>query len=193
MTRNVRLIIIFAVIIIGGGFAFYLGIKYQGENTNQNTNTEATTYVDSTDVVYTNDQYNYRVTFPEGWAKQDDQGEYVSWLGPVAQEQEVVSELLQGMKIEIWTTDMVGVTLQDAVDAELEVYSEDEILNRSNITVDGKDAIKVKTNLLGYTIATYILDNDVLYKFIGYVGDEQENAKYVAQYSSLLSNFEFIE
>jgi len=189
----VRLIIIFAVIIIGGGFAFYLGIKYQGENTNQNTNTEATTYVDSTDVVYTNDQYNYRVTFPEGWAKQDDQGEYVSWLGPVAQEQEVVSELLQGMKIEIWTTDMVGVTLQDAVDAELEVYSEDEILNRSNITVDGKDAIKVKTNLLGYTIATYILDNDVLYKFIGYVGDEQENAKYVAQYSSLLSNFEFIE
>ncbi|MDP2685519.1 MAG: hypothetical protein Q8P20_10915 [bacterium] len=191
MTRNVRLVIIIAVIVIAGGFAFYAGIKYQGETVNENTNTDL---VESdAGVVYLNDDYNYQVTFPEGWAKQDDQGEYVSWLGPVAREQEEVTELLQGMKLEIWTTDMVGVTLQDAVDAELDVYSEDEILNRSNITVDDIDAIKVKTNLLGYTIATYILKDDILYKFIGYVGDETENAKYVAQYSSLLSEFKFSE
>ena len=193
MSRSTRLIIIIAVIVIGGGFAFYVGIRYQGETVNENSNTEATTAVDSTNVVYSNDQYDYQVTFPEGWTKQDDQGEYVSWMGPVAQGQEVVTELLQGMKIEIWTTDMIGVSLQDAVDAELDIYSSEDILERTDMTVDGQSAVKVKTFILGYTISTYILYNDTLYKFIGYVGDYSENAKYVAQYSSLLADFKFIQ
>lgn len=193
MNRNTRLIIIIAVIIIAGGFMMYAGVKYQGNQNSNNENSELNNSTDSASIVYTNDQYNYQVAFPEGWAKQDDQGDYVSWMGPVALEQEEDSELIQGMKIEIWTTDMLGVSLADAVDAELDIYSADEILERKDISVDGQEAVKVKTNMMGYTIATYIIVDDILYKFIGYVGDEQENAKYVAQYSSILNTFEFTQ
>jgi len=182
--------ILITVIIIIGGYLFYANSNNQGSN--DNTNGASTNTTVSAGTTYAIEEYNYQITFPDDWELVDNQGDYVSWMGPVAQEQEEITELLQGMKMEIWTTDMVGVSLADAVAAELEIYTDEEILDQTEMTVDGEEAIKVKTNVLGYTIATYILKDDILYKVIGYVGDYEENAKYVAQYSSILNTFEFI-
>lgn len=185
-----KISILLTVVVFIGGYMIYANSNNQNDNNDDSGKVSVNSAV-SSGTTFTIDEYNYTVIFPEGWEIVDNLGDYVSWMGPVAQEQEEVTELLQGMKIEIWTTDMIGVTLEEAVEAELAIYSPDEILDRTDMTVDGQDAVKVKTFVMGYTIATYILKDDVLYKFIGYVGDDTENAKYVAQYSSILNTFEF--
>ncbi len=192
MKGNLKTIIILAVVVIIGGYIFYTTINSQSNNSNSNeANVINTSNDDQYDNLYASVLYNYQVEFPVGWEMQDSLDDYVSWIGPVAQEQIDDSEVKQAMKIEIWVTDMTGVSLQDAVDADMAIYSPDEILDRTDMTVDGQDAIQVKINVLGYTINTYILKDEVLYKFVGYVGDYSENTNYVVEYSSILNTLEF--
>jgi len=190
---SIKTVILIAMIIIGGGIMFYFGIQYQGSVNSNNENSAGNSNQASNDVVYTNDTYNYQITLPAGWSTEEGSPDYVSFMDPDAQAQEIVSELMQGMKMEIWATEVSGVTLEDAVNAEMENYADDEIIETSDVSVDGQEAVKVKMYVLGYSITSYVIENDVFYKIVGYVGNEQEDSKYVALYSKILSDFKFLD
>ena len=188
-----KTIILIAVILIGGGVMFYLGIQYQtAENSNDDNGTAINT-LEENSVEYTNEQANFKLKLPEGWSVEEDGADYTSFMDPISQQQEIVTELLQGMKMEVWISPISGVTLEEAVNAELDNYADDEVIERKNVSIDGQDAVKVKMYVLGYSITTYIIYNDNFYKVVGYVGNEQEDSKYVALYSKILSDFEFLD
>lgn len=171
---------------------FYLGLQYQSSENSNNANSAAVNALEENFVEYTNEQANFKIKLPEGWSVGEDGADYVSFMDPVAQQQEIVTELLQGMKMEVWISSVTGVTLEEAVSAELDNYADDEIIEKKDIFIDGQKAAKVKMYVLGYSITTYFIYNDNFYKIVGYVGNEREDAKYVALYSKILSDFEFL-
>jgi hypothetical protein len=190
---SAKTIILIAVVIIGGGIMFYLGIQYQDTENSNSDNSAAVNALEENPVEYTNEEANFKLKLPKGWSVEEDSADYVSFMDPVSQQQEIVTELLQGMKMEVWISSISGVTLEQAVSAELDNYADDEIIEKKDISVDGQEAVKVKMYVLGYSITSYIIYNDNFYKVVGYVGNEQEDSKYVALYSKILSDFEFLD
>jgi len=190
---SAKTIILIAVVIIGGGIMFYLGIQYQDTENSNSDNSAAVNALEENPVEYTNEEANFKLKLPKGWSVEEDSADYVSFMDPISQQQEIVTELLQGMKMEVWISSISGVTLEEAVSAELDNYADDEIIEKKDISIDGQEAVKVKKYVLGYSITSYIIYNNNFYKVVGYVGNEQEDSKYVALYSKILSDFEFLD
>jgi len=191
-----KTIILIAVIVIGGGFMFYMGMNYQTNDNTNNSNTAVSPSDDDADTnsmnLYVNPDYGYRLELPEDWTIEEDSAEYVAFFDPVAQQQEIVSELMMGMKMEVYITELDGMTFEEQIENNLAAYSSEELLERKDVVVDGKDAVKIKTYTLGYTVMTYVDNDDVVIGIAGNVGNEQEDSKYVALYSQILSSFEFL-
>jgi len=117
-----------------------------------------------------------------------------AFFDPLAAQQELVSELLQGMKMEIYSyTVEEGVTLQEIVDQNLSGMLIEEVPEQKEIVVDGEPAIKIKMDVLGYSVTTYVLKGDYYYTIAGYIGDQSDKEKYEAKYSSIVSTFEFLD
>jgi len=147
---SAKTIILIAVVIIGGGVMFYLGIQYQGTENSNSDNSAAVNALEENFVEYINEEANFKLKLPEGWSVEEDGADYASFMDPISQQQDIVTELLQGMKMEVWISSISGVTLDEAVSAELDNYADDEIIEKKDISIDGQEAVKVKKYVLGY-------------------------------------------
>ncbi|MBU0598515.1 hypothetical protein KKF61_06045, partial [Patescibacteria group bacterium] len=172
-----------------------------GKNDNSaiNINTTGKSYsidydIDKEQIVFTNEIFAYRAILPDDWSiDKIDDSMRVAFFDPVAKSQEFASELLQGMKIEIYAeAGIEDAILPDVVAEQMSQYSADEIISQENVVVSGEDAIKVITDIMGYSIVTYVLHNDILYTIVGYVGDTNDKEKYGAKYSEIVAKFEFL-
>ena len=145
-------------------------------------------------LIFINYLYSYKISFPDDWTVDEIyQPDYVAFYDSVAKEQEIVTELLQGMKIDVFVLSAEsGMTLEDKVDEEV-MDMDESMIERKDTFVDTQPAIKVKMDVLGYSVATYVLYSDYFYIIAGYIGAESEIEKYTALYSSILSDFTFLE
>jgi len=151
-------------------------------------------YGPNNDVTFTNYAYNYKITIPDDWSVDDVTSlDTIAFFDELAQQQEIVTELLQGMKLEIISDSYAqDNTLEQAIDATIESM-DDSVLSRDDTYVDNRAAIKIKTDIMGYSVTTYVRNKGVLYYISGYIGELEDKEKYEAKYSSILSTFRFIE
>lgn len=150
---------------------------------------------DSGEIIYTDYDNGFRLLLPEGWSVggPDDSG-FVWFMDTEAQAQEGEdTELGQGMKIDVFVFRAEYSTLEDWVAEETSWYEQDELLEQKEIVVGGQTATKIKVDVLGYTIATFVWYNDLEYTIAAYVGDSEDKGKYSAEFSKILSGFEFID
>ena len=145
-------------------------------------------------LIFTNSLYQYKIRLPDDWSIDDiDIPSYVAFYDPEAAEQEIVSELLQGMKMEVYVLDMpAGMTLEEKVNADITDF-EEAVIDSKDVLVDNQPAIKVKMDVLGYSVTTYVEKDGNLYEIAAYIGSDSEINKYTALYSSILSDFEFLD
>lgn len=198
--------VIFGIIIVIGAALWWTygsgGDLFDTSNVNQEDESAAivgTGYdieeTDSGETIYTDYDNGFRILLPEGWSVGglEDSG-FVWFLDPEAQEQEGEdTELGQGMKIDVSVSQAEHPTLEDWVTEETSWYEQDELLEQKEIVVDGQTAMKIKVDVMGYTIATFVRYNDLEYTISAYVGDSEDRAKYSAEFSKILSGFEFVD
>ena len=169
---------------------------------NESTSSEPYAITEGADgeLVFTNITYKYRITLPDDWVvdpvwSPDATGalERTAFFNSRAMEQEEELELIQGMKMEVYRQFLEpGTTLEDIAASEVE-FSGESVLENKDTIVDSIPGVKIKTDMLGYTIATHVVIDDNWYIIAGYVGNTEDKEKYSALYSRILSDFEFIQ
>lgn len=211
--KRTQNIVIFALVIIAV-IAIYelalrdilMGVPEDTDNTNTAVNASMATdpfvVTEGADgeLIFTNNTYDYQITLPEDWVvdpfwSSTDTGalERTAFFNDRAMEQPEATELMQGMKIEVYTQSLEpGTTLEDIAAAEVE-FAGEFVLEQKDTIVDSEPGKKIKTEMLGYIIATYVVVDDLWYNIVGYVGNSEDKEKYSALYSRILSNFEFID
>jgi len=205
------IILVIVIIILGGGLIYVLteGSNTNSSNSVSNTNTQAvnknsnaetsgSSYsieykTDISQILFTNERYNYNVLIPDDWTIDEiDLLSRVAFFDPVANSQELVSELLMGMKIEIYVDDTEKVfNLDSIVDEQMSYYFADEIISEEEVVVNNEEAYKAIVDSMGYTITTWVVWADKLYTIVGYIGDTEDKEKYGAKYSEIVAKFEF--
>ena len=194
-----------AVLIIGGLLWNYFSPD-DADNSNTLANTRAVSSSEGYELFdaedgelrFTNNEYGYQLTFPKGWdaffsEDAPDDLSFVWFEDSVAQEQTGASELLQGMKIDIFSDQAIYSSLDEWYMAETEWLTHDEKLEEKDTSVDGEPAKKIKVEVLGYTLSTFVLQGGKQFTIAGYVGDTEDKEKYSAEYSKILSTFEFLD
>lgn len=207
---NLKSTILLIVIVVVGGLMFYIAFTYQGnqgndaENINSNNNSNTATQAsesfsmsdtsDGANFVYTNWDNDYKITFPQGWELSDDSdGVRAAFFDSVALEQVEVTELLMGMKMEIYAEAIQEDITLESTYQELTEITEEGILEKTDVFVNSLPAFKVKMDVLGFSIATYVIKGNRMYTIAGYVGSSDDVAKYTAQYSSILDSMIFLD
>ena len=199
--------IFISVLIIGGAIWYAVSPDDDTDNSNTTVNTQAVTnskgyeLYDTADgeLRFTNNEYHYQLTFPEGWEAFTPEEtpadlNFVWFEDSVAQEQTVVSELLQGMKIEISVQQLEQyISLEGYFETNTSWLEDDMILEQKEVVIDGVPGIKLKTDVMGYSITTFFVNDPHQYWIAGYVGDSEDIEKYSAEYSKILSTFEFLD
>lgn len=172
---------------------YFVSLHNQSEtvNTNQNIN-EQTSGVE--ELVYTSNDNTYQITFPEGWEVDDSGGgTLAAFYDPIAQLQFEATELYMGMKMEIYVDHTnPGDTVESYINDLVEATGED-LLEQTNVIVDGEPAIKLKMDVLGYSIATYVVKDDHIFIIAGYIGNGDDISKYTAKYSGIVDSMEFLD
>jgi len=198
--------IFIAVLIIGGLLWNYFWPEDDTANSNTAVNSSVITGgegyelydTEDGDLRFINNEYGYQLTLPEGWdaffsEDAPDDLSFVWFEDSIAQAQTGESELLQGMKIDIFADLAVYSSLDEWYAAETEWLEPNEKLEEIDTTVGGEQAKKIKVDVLGYTLSTFVLHGDKQFIIAGYVGDTENKEEYSAIYSKILSTFEFLE
>jgi len=139
--------IFIAVLIIGGLLCDYF-LPDDVDNSNTLADTQAVAGsegyepYDTADVElrFTNNEYGYQLTLPKGWdafSSEDapDDLSFVWFEDSVAQEQTEISELSQGMKIDIFADLAAYSSLDEWYIAETEWLTQDEKLEEKDTAV----------------------------------------------------------
>jgi len=145
------------------------------------------------DIILNNSEYNYQVRFPSNWNLDEisSRSDSIALFDDVALAQEVETELIKGMKIEIFLLINNYDSLEKFVDSQTENYGE-YLVSRKEVEIDGQPAVEIITFLLGYNITTFVVSGDNLITVIGYIGDYNKREKYTNIYNNIINSFQFL-
>jgi hypothetical protein len=143
---------------------------------------------------YTNNLYDYRISFSNDWKMDENSNvDNAVFYDSVAQQQEMESELIQGMKIEILTSEVDREkSLEQIVEEKIIGLSEESLISNIQISVNNLSAREVQIDALGFSITTFIKEDSHLFSIVGYIGDVNEKEEYVGMYREILKTFELV-
>lgn len=146
------------------------------------------------DFDFTNDLYDYKISFSKGWVVyENSNAENAMFYDSLAMQQDVDSELIQGMKIEILTSEVDDeISLDQIVEDKIKDIADDSLISNNVVSINNLSAREIQIDALGFSITTFIKEGSHLYAIVGYIGDNNERENYIEVYREILKTFELI-
>lgn len=194
-----QVLVVFAVIILAWSAVYLLQKEddIYGEDDTYSYDGNSPTIIETIgdDTVCTNNEYGYKISFPESWTfdpieNANDVLVHIPWV--LSAEAEVLPDY--GMKIQIYVSSVEPeLSLTEKVDKDIAQFGEQSVALRREMTFDGRKAEQVELQVLGHTLATYIKRDGKFLVFLGSIFDQTNREQYIVMYQDLLSTLKFLD
>ncbi len=143
-------------------------------------------------MVLYNAAFGYSFILPYGWKEGPSTTEtYQSFFDPRALEQHLDTDVLQGMKLEVYVKQRTAAPLDDLAEQARRAEPPMQVEGRRD--VDGATAVLLVDNSIGQYLHTIIKHGDVPIEIHGYIAEPDRQDAYRKVYDAVVGSLRFDE
>lgn len=149
---------------------------------------------DHTKLILTNKVYKFTLSLPADWKYNlTETPGIVSFYDPVVEDlaKNGVFDLTDGMKLSVSVTPKpIDILFEQFAGKQFDSSYPKDYINQKEVIIDQRPALEFQENTIGYSIGTYILNNNNVYSVVAGIG-QKDAEKYKAIYKEIISSLTF--